>query len=78
MKVINKPTKKAEIEDPLASASALRNEVAPRIDKNSVAMNQVNQILNGGAQKRATEVKPTALAGSGIVGGTKMYGDVSN
>ena len=30
--------------------------------------------------KRATEVKPTAIAGSGIVAGTKMqnYGDVQN
>jgi len=41
-------------------------------------MNQVNQILKDSAPKRGTEVKPTAIAGSGIVTGgtTKMYGDV--
>jgi hypothetical protein len=80
MKVINKPVKKATHDD-----EEVKNEPAKKIDKNSIAFNQANAILqqrkdenpNSSANKRASEIKPTAMAGSGIVGGSKMqqYGD---
>ena len=58
MKVISMPGKEGE--------------TGPKIDKNSVAVKQANQILN----KRQDEVKPTAMAGQGIVsGGNKMQHD---
>lgn len=66
MKVINMPVKADETPDDTKDK--------PKIDKNSIAMKQANQILG----KRQDEVKPTAMAGQGIVsGGTKMqqYGE---
>ena len=57
MKVINMPAK------------TTGEEETKKIDKNSVAVNQANAILN----KRKEEPKPTTMAGQGIVSsGTKM------
>lgn len=79
MKVINKPTKKAE-----EGENAEEVPAPIKIDKKSPAINQANQILNqrkdvDTAVKRGTEVKPTATAGAGIVGGAKQgFADVQN
>lgn len=69
MKVINKPIKKAENEE---AGEEQKREAQRKIDKNSVAVNQANQILNArqdtGAKK--DQPKATVMAGKGIVGGT--------
>ena len=60
MKVINMPVKVEGEEE---------KKEKPKIDKNSIAVKQANQILG----KRQDEVKPTAMAGQGIVsGGNKV------
>ena len=76
MQVINKPIKKyTDVEEP---GEEQKKEVATRkIDKNSLAVHQANQILNqrngGDPDQKRPEVKPTAIAGSGIVSGGKGY-----
>lgn len=55
------------------------------MDRNSIAFNQANAILqmrrdenpSANINKKAGEIKPTAMAGSGIVSGSKnqQYGD---
>lgn len=61
MKVINMQTKQEGGEE--------ESKDKPKIDKNSIAVKQANQILN----KRQDESKPTAMAGQGIVsGGNKV------
>ena len=52
-----------------------------KVDKTSPAFNQANAILqqrkDENPAKKNSDVKPTAMAGSGIVSGSKMqqYGD---
>mmetsp|Transcript_43202 Transcript_43202/g.41546 ORF Transcript_43202/g.41546 Transcript_43202/m.41546 type:complete len:150 (+) Transcript_43202:794-1243(+) len=70
MKVINMPNKTGEGPEP------------KKIDKNSLAINQANAILNKRKEEdtKKDHSKPTQLAGQNIIsGGTKMqqYGDAN-
>lgn len=75
MKVINMPVKvqgQGEDEDD-------GKKEQKKIDKNSAAFNMANAHLNKRKEddQNKKEIKPTAMAGQGIVSGTKMqqYGD---
>ena len=76
MKVINKPIKAKDEEDEKKEPQNQK-----KIDKASPAFNQANAILqqrkDENPTKKASDVKPTAVAGSGIVAGSKMqqYGE---
>src|SRR3569833_1750420 len=59
MKVINMPVKAPGAEE------TKDEQIKPKIEKNSIAVKQANAILGG----RKEEIKPTALAGQGIVSG---------
>ncbi len=70
MKVINMPVKTGDEKTPDPK----------KIDKNSVAINQANAILNKRKEEVKGEAKPTTMAGQNIVtGGAKMqqYGDAN-
>lgn len=72
MKVINKPIKTKEEEDEKKDPQNQK-----RVDKASPAFNQANAILQqrkdeNPITKKASDARPNAAAGSGIVSGSKM------
>lgn len=73
MKVINKPTKGPENEE-------AGEEMKKEVKKSNIAVSLNQLTFQVDTSKRMTEIKPTAIAGQGIVsGGTKPnYADLQN